>query len=85
MPPRVLSLLSATLPAENKSLGGIYTMRSLKDIESEMRQAAERLEDALFVEYWGASVAPPRRIREWLERADQYAKDWIPSNELFLQ
>ena len=60
-------------------------MRSLKDIESEMRQAAERLEDALFVEYWGASVAPPRRIREWLERADQYAKDWIPSNELFLQ
>ena len=69
----------------DKTLGGIYTMRSLKDIESEMRQAAERLEDALFVEYWGASVAPPRRIREWLARADQYAKDWIPSNELFLQ
>ena len=69
----------------DETRGGIYTMRSLKDIESEMRQAAERLEDALFVEYWGASVAPPRRIREWLERADQYAKDWIPSNELFLQ
>ena len=69
----------------DETRGGIYTMRSLKDIESEMRQAAERLEDALFVEYWGASVAPPRRIREWLARADQYAKDWIPSNELFLQ
>ena len=69
----------------DETRGGIYTMRSLKDIESEMRQAAERLEDALFVEYWGASVAPPRRIREWLGRADQYAKDWIPSNELFLQ
>ena len=69
----------------DETRGGIYTMRSLKDIESEMRQAAERLEDALFVEYWGASVAPPRRIREWLARTDQYAKDWIPSNELFLQ
>lgn len=64
--------------------GGIYIMRALKDIEDEMREAAERLENALFAEYWGVLVRPAHRIKEWLERADGYAKDWKPSKHLFL-
>ncbi len=64
--------------------GGVYIQRSLRDIEAEMKIAAENLEDALFVEYWGRSVAPKDRIKEWLARADGYAKDWKPSKELFL-
>jgi hypothetical protein len=49
-----------------------------------MRQAAKRMEDALFVEYWKESVPPGKRIKEWLKRADGYAKGWTPSKELFL-
>lgn len=63
--------------------GGIYIMRALTDIEDEMREAAKRLEDALFVEYWGESVSTKDRIKKWLVRADRYAKDWKPSRELF--
>jgi hypothetical protein len=63
--------------------GGNYMARSLKDIEVEMRRAAEELEDALFAEYWGFSVPPERRIAKWLELADQHATDWKPSEELF--
>ena len=49
----------------------------------EMRTAAARLEPALFKEYWGCVVAPEQRICKWLELADGYARDWIPSKELF--
>ena len=63
--------------------GGIYIMRSLLDIEDEMRRAAATLEDALFVEYWGVSIPPERRIQEWLRRADEAAPDWKPSEVLF--
>lgn len=63
--------------------GGNYMARSLKDIEAEMRRAAEELEDALFAEYWGVSVPPEQRIAKWLELADQHATDWKPSEELF--
>ncbi len=69
----------------DETRGGNYILRALKDIEDEMREAASRLEDALFVEYWGASVAPKDRIREWLKRADRLAKGWKPSKELFLK
>lgn len=55
----------------------------LKDIESEMRAAATRLEPALFKEYWGCVVAPEQRICKWLALADSYAQCWIPSEELF--
>lgn len=48
-----------------------------------MREAAMRLEDALFVEYWGESVAPPERIAKWLRQADIFAKNWTPSKILF--
>ena len=63
--------------------GGLYIMRSLQDIEREMRRAAATLDNALFVEYWGASVPPEKRIEEWLERADKHAETWKPSDALF--
>jgi hypothetical protein len=67
----------------NPTRGGIYIMRSLLDIETEMRAAAERLEDALFVEYWGESVDKSARIAQWLVRADGHAIGWKPSRDLF--
>lgn len=69
---------------ENDDAGGIYIERALKLIENEMREAALEMEDALFVEYWGESVKPNQRIRRWLEKADAIAKDWMPSQKLFL-
>jgi len=69
----------------NDVRGGLYIMRALQDIEAEMRAAAQTLEDALFVEYWGKSVEPRKRIGEWLKMADKYAEGWIPSEVLFRQ
>jgi hypothetical protein len=62
---------------------GNYLPRSLADIETEMRNAAEYLDDALFIEYWGESCAPQNRIARWLDLADSEAKDWKPSDILF--
>ena len=68
--------------------GGIYVQRALKRIESQMIEAAQYLEDALFIEYWGESVNPEMRIQMWLSMADEYAKfanpAWIPSKVLFV-
>ena len=63
--------------------GGNYLLRALKHIELDMIAAASRLDIALFEEYWGEPVLPENRIKEWLRRADSYAKDWMPSTELF--
>lgn len=68
----------------NDDEGGIYIERALKLIEEEMRKAAIKMDNALFVEYWGESVAPEKRIIRWLEKADEYAKNWKPSDSLFL-
>lgn len=68
----------------NDDNGGIYIQRALKLIEDEMIEAAFRMEDALFVEYWGETVAPKDRIKRWLQKADGFAKDWTPSKTLFL-
>lgn len=65
--------------------GGNYILRALKDIENEIQAAAQRLDDKLFIEYWGKSCAPNLRISEWLKRADSYADGWTPSDELFQQ
>lgn len=83
--PQARDLFSAGSVAmrADQTRGGNYILRALKDIEDEMRAAAKRLEDALFVEYWGVSVPPAKRIQEWLARADAYAKGWVPSKELF--
>lgn len=67
----------------NPTRGGIYIMRALQDIEVEMRTAADRLEDALFVEYWGEEVEKTARITQWLVRADAHAVGWKPSRDLF--
>jgi len=67
----------------NPIRGGIYIMRALQDIEGEMREAADRLEQALFVEYWGTEVEKEQRISQWLLRADRHAVGWTPSRDLF--
>jgi hypothetical protein len=85
--PQVRDLFSAGSVAlkSDSTRGGKYIERSLRDIEVEMKSAASTLEDALFVEYWGRSVAPDKRIAEWLKIADQYAKGkWTPSKTLFI-
>ena len=71
--PQTRDLFSAGSVA-GKERGGNYTQRALKKIEAEMVEAAAQLPDELFVEYWGESVAPENRIREWLKRADRLAK-----------
>lgn len=68
----------------NDDEGGIYIERALKLIEQEMQDAALYMDDALFVEYWGESVPPERRIARWLEKADELAKGWKPSQSLFV-
>jgi hypothetical protein len=84
--PQARDLFSAGSVAlrSDATRGGNYIARSLRDIEKEMRVAARELEDALFVEYWGVSVSPAERIKQWLARADAYAKNWKPSKVLFL-
>ena len=83
--PQVRDLFSAGSVAmrADRTRGGNYTLRALKDIENLMLAAAERLDDRLFVEYWGESCAPENRVERWLQLADSYAKDWQPSRELF--
>lgn len=69
---------------KDKNRGGIYIQRAIEAIEDEMIAASLKMEDALFVEYWGESVTPEERINRWLEKADKFATDWIPSQTLFL-
>ncbi|MDR1230245.1 MAG: hypothetical protein LBK61_02465 [Spirochaetaceae bacterium] len=68
----------------NDDEGGIYIERALKRIEKEMIEAALTMNDALFMEYWGETVPPEQRIKKWLEKADELARDWQPSKSLFL-
>ncbi|MBR1913583.1 MAG: hypothetical protein IJ827_02005, partial [Lachnospiraceae bacterium] len=70
---------------QNDDEGGIYIERALKLIEDEMRKAALEMDDKIFVEYWGESVPPEKRIKRWLEKADEVAKDWKPSKSLFVE
>ncbi len=63
--------------------GGNYLLRALQDIEELMKDAANRLDDALFVEYWGIGCAPDQRLGQWLVKADGYADGWVPSTHLF--
>lgn len=70
---------------------GIYILRALLHLEECMKNAANYLEDKLFIEYWGEDACagidihdPKVRIRHWLEKADSYAREWKPSDYLFL-
>lgn len=85
--PQARDLFSAGSVAlrSDPTRGGNYLMRSLLDIEEEMRAAAQYLPDSLFKEYWNESVAIENRIKLWLLRADSFAVDWRPSDCLFLQ
>lgn len=75
-----------------KNFDGIYILRSLLLLEDDMLKAATHLEDKLFLEYWGDDISniidinnPKERIRYWLTQADLYAKEWVPSEYLFLE
>ena len=70
---------------DNDDEGGIYIERSLKLLVPQMLVAAEYMDDRLFIEYWGESIPPGKRIEKWLQKADKLAKDWIPSKSLFLK
>lgn len=70
---------------ENDDRGGIYIERALKLIEPDIIEAANRLEDALFIEYWGESIPNEERLGRWLLKADELARDWIPSKSLFIE
>ena len=69
----------------NDERGGNYVLRALQDIQQEMREAAQDLPDDLIEEYWGVHVPAEDRIEEWLRRADRFARDWVPSEHLFLE
>jgi len=81
--PQARDLFSAGSVA-GPARGGNYLLRGLIDIQTEMCEAAEYLEDALFEEYWGEVPPKHLRIKEWLKRADSFAIKWKPSSELFL-
>lgn len=83
--PQARDLFSAGSVAmqQSEERGGNYVLRALQDIEDLMRTAARELDGRLFVEYWGEDCPPEKRIKEWLHRADRYAKGWCPSKHLF--
>jgi hypothetical protein len=74
---------SAAKPGKAKGVN--YVLLGLLNIEAAMREAAQRLDDALFVEYWEEDPVPvDQRIKRWLQLADGHAKKWKPSKHLFL-
>ena len=85
--PQARDLFSAGSVAlrADETRGGNYIQRALLDIEHLMVDAAERLDDALFEEYWGVGCDPDLRIERWLRQADRYASGWTPSEHLFLE
>jgi hypothetical protein len=85
--PQTRDLFSAGSVA-GEERGGIYIRKAFlnpkKKIQEAMIEAASRLDDSLFVRYWGESVPPEKRIARWLNKVDKLAKDWKPSDDLFL-
>lgn len=74
-----------------KDFDGIYILRALLLLEEDMIAAADYLDDRLFYEYWGDDIvdkidihSPKERITYWLAQADSYAREWVPSEYLFL-
>jgi hypothetical protein len=62
---------------------GINIQKSIALIEDHIVAAADRLDDELFIEYWGYAVKKELRIAEWLKQADALAVGWTPSKCLF--
>ena len=85
--PQMRDLFSAGSVAQRVPpiyMGEPHISRSLRGIEDLMEDAALRLDDELFEEYWGRKCPPDARIGEWLKMADDFARDWQPSKTLFL-
>jgi len=62
--------------------GGDYVLRSIENNMKEIRQAAARLDDTLFVEYWGKSCLPENRMTRWFELIDAARPEDPPSKYL---
>ena len=76
---------------DGKDFDGIYILRSLLHLEEDMKAAAEYLDHKLFFEYWGSEVASKVDLNksesiltQWLVLADSHAREWRPSDYLFL-
>lgn len=67
----------------DQARGGNYLLRALQDIEPQIIDAANYLDNKLFVEYWGVEIEASNRIDYWLSKLDEYAVGWTPSKELF--
>ena len=64
-----------------KDFDGIYILRSLLLLEDAMLNAAEYLDEKLFLEYWGDDIgneidihSTKARILYWLQKADEFAR-----------
>lgn len=62
--------------------GGDYLLRSVRRNMAAIRAAAARLDDALFVEYWGESCPPAKRVERWFELIDRARPADPPSKRL---
>ena len=76
--PQTRDLFSAGSVA-GKRRGGDYLIRAIQKNMHHIEDAADRLKDELFVEYWGESCEPERRLARWLELADGYRPSDPPS------
>lgn len=79
--PQTRDLFSAGSVA-GASRGGDYLIRSIRGNQKEIEAAALRLDDALFVEYWGESCDRAKRMGRWLALIDNYRPDDPPSRRL---
>lgn len=70
---------------EEKGQKNNYMLRTLILLESHIRDAAARLENQLFLEYWGNDIpkevlaTAESRLKYWLRLADSHAINWKPS------
>ncbi len=76
--PQTRDLFSAGSVA-GKDRGGDYLIRAVQNNAHQIAEAAERLRDELFVEYWGEACPPDQRLRRWLELADSHRPNDPPS------
>lgn len=61
-----------------------HVNKALKRLEENILAAFKNLDPELFKEYWGVDVPEDDRIAWWLQKADEYATDWVPSDVLFI-
>ena len=59
-------------------------LRTLRGLKIDMQNSLQTLDDDLLIRYWGKNYPVEDRLHEWLRKADGHAKDWKPSDFLFL-